>query len=105
MIEPTLFQIVAPGTGSSLFKTHRIQLLPRTNGFMFSPGEIVRELAPKIRSSKPPKKDRQTLVQPIVFGVSLFQFQISIDNLFSRSLLLRSVEKRPERLRLEIEIK
>jgi len=51
--------------------------------------------------------------QPIAFGVSFLHSQISIDNLvlyiyiykISRSLVPRSVEKRPSHLRLEIEIK
>jgi len=45
------------------------------------------------------------LVQPIAFGVSFLQSQISMDYPVFRSLLPRSVEKRPTRLGLEIAIK
>jgi len=46
-------------------------------------------------------------ITPPPFGVIFFQFQISIDDLvlYRPSLLPRSVEKRPRRLRLEMEIK
>ena len=47
---------------------------------------------------------RSRFVQPVAFGVSFLQSQISIHDLFFKSLLPRSVEKRPMRLRLEIEI-
>jgi len=45
------------------------------------------------------------IIQPIAFGVSFLQSRIWIDHLVSRSLLPRSVEKRPRRLRLKIEVK
>jgi len=44
-------------------------------------------------------------VPPVAFEVSFLQSPISIDDQSSRSLLPRSVEKRPIRLGLEIEIK
>jgi len=45
------------------------------------------------------------MLQPIAFPVSFLQSQISIDDLFARSLLPCSVEKRPIRLRVEVEMK
>ena len=45
------------------------------------------------------------IVQPIASGVSFLHSQISIDDRVLRSLLSHSVEKKPRRLRMQIESK
>jgi len=49
-------------------------------------------------------RNDQLPVQPIAFGECFLHSQISIDDLVLRVSLPRSVEKRPRRFTLEIEI-
>ena len=50
-------------------------------------------------------EDKAIKVQPIAIGVSFLHSQFSIDDLVLEVSSTRSVEKRPRRLRLDIEIK